>query len=88
MMGEMEISLADINERIVNLEDSINFIREKEMEIVNEYVNYFDLESEVIYNKQFTDIVDNVRAFYKSIFWAIKNLLTDNFILIETREQN
>lgn len=87
-MGEMEISLADINERIVNLEDSINFIREKEMEIVNEYVNYFDLESEVIYNKQFTDIVDNVRAFYKSIFWAIKNLLTDNFILIETREQN
>lgn len=35
--------LADVNERIVNLEESISFIREKEVEIVNEYVNYFDL---------------------------------------------
>lgn len=30
-MGQMEISLVDINERIANLEDSINFIREKEV---------------------------------------------------------
>jgi hypothetical protein len=29
-----------------------------------------------------------VRIFYRSVFWAIKSILTDNFVLIETREQN
>lgn len=42
MLSELEINLADINERLLNLEDSINFIREKELQIINEHLNYFD----------------------------------------------
>ena len=45
MMSQLEINLADIHERVLNLEDSINFIREKEMQIVNEHVNYVDVEN-------------------------------------------
>ncbi len=33
-------------------------------------------------------MVDNVRLMYKAVFWAVRKLLEDNFVLIETREQN
>lgn len=57
--------------------------------MINEQnVGYFDLDIELVYNKIFTESIDNVRMVYKGVFGIVRSMLEDNYLLIEAKEQN
>lgn len=42
---------------------------------------FFDIDTEVLYQKAYVDNIDNLRLFIRAMFNIMKNVLTDNYHL-------
>jgi hypothetical protein len=83
---ELELSLNDLRERITICEDSINFCKNKYAAIVDEHNEYFDMDSFILYNRQY-DNLERLKCLVKATFCCLKNLLFENYNIVNEREQ-
>ena len=93
----MELNVNDLHERITNAEENLAFCEQKYQQILQDAsVNkkdkeeadstFFDVDTEVIFNKMYADSLENLKLFIRALFNVMKNVLMDNYQLHELKD--
>lgn len=81
---ELEMSINDLRERMIIAEDTINFCRNKYDSILGDEVEYFDLDTQILYNKSF-ESPEAMKLLVRVLFSSLKNMLFENYQMIGQR---